>query len=98
VGGTENSLSGLFGMPLPSGPFWRSEYRFSSFNSANLPVFFSGRTPIGISENMKPYRVGLEVRLARTVGDALNSTTHLRHQNPAQECRVFVCFFRSTES
>jgi outer membrane immunogenic protein len=54
-GGTEIALSGLFGLPLPSGLFWRSEYRYSSFNSANLavtPLFVGG--VLGV-ENMKPY-------------------------------------------
>jgi outer membrane immunogenic protein len=50
-GGTEIALSGLFGLPLPAGLFWRSEYRYSSFNSANLP--FIGAP--GFSENLKPY-------------------------------------------
>jgi outer membrane immunogenic protein len=54
-GGTEIALSGLFGLPLPSGLFWRSEYRYSSFSSANLTVtpLFAGGT-VGV-ENMKPY-------------------------------------------
>ena len=54
-GGTEISLSGLFGLPLPPGFFWRSEYRYSSFNSANLPVT---ATCCGLQngfENMKPF-------------------------------------------
>jgi outer membrane immunogenic protein len=46
-------LSGLFGLPLPSGLFWRSEYRCSSFSSANLTVCCGGTT-LGV-ENMKPY-------------------------------------------
>jgi outer membrane immunogenic protein len=54
-GGTEISLSGLFGMPLPAGLFWRSEYRYSSFNSANLAIFSPGGVPLGISENTRPY-------------------------------------------
>jgi outer membrane immunogenic protein len=56
-GGTEISLSGLFGLPLPPGLFWRSEYRFSSFNSADLP-YVNTNTQFdvaGLSENMKPY-------------------------------------------
>jgi outer membrane immunogenic protein len=53
-GGTEIALSGLFGLPLPTGLFWRSEYRFSSFNSANLPITVSG-VQTGFSENMHPY-------------------------------------------
>jgi outer membrane immunogenic protein len=38
-GGTEIALSGLFGLPLPGGLFWRSEYRYSSFNSTTCPSF-----------------------------------------------------------
>jgi outer membrane immunogenic protein len=53
-GGTEIALSGLFGLPLPSGLFWRSEYRYSSFNSANLAVVPTGGGPLGF-ENMKPF-------------------------------------------
>ncbi len=53
-GGTEISLSGLFGLPLPSGLFWRSEYRYSSFNSANLPATFVGAGVIG-NESVKPF-------------------------------------------
>jgi outer membrane immunogenic protein len=58
-GGTEISLSGLFGLPLPSGFFWRSEYRFSSFNGATLPITnISGIEQVvgtQLGENMKPY-------------------------------------------
>ena len=53
-GGTEIALSGLFGLPLPSGLFWRSEYRYSSFNSANLPITPTGSGSLGF-ENMKPF-------------------------------------------
>jgi outer membrane immunogenic protein len=53
-GGYEIGLSGFFGWQLPSGLFWRTEYRFSQFNSADLPINFSG-VPTGITENMKPY-------------------------------------------
>jgi outer membrane immunogenic protein len=54
-GGTEIALSGLFGLPLPSGLFWRSEYRYSSFNSQNLTVTpLCGGCVTGV-ENMKPY-------------------------------------------
>ena len=58
-GGTEIALSGLFGLPLPSGLFWRSEYRYSSFDSANLavtgvPPSFTPSIQIG-TENLKPY-------------------------------------------
>jgi outer membrane immunogenic protein len=54
-GGTEISLSGLFGLPLPSGLFWRSEYRYSSFSSANLAVIPTGGHGSLGSENMKPF-------------------------------------------
>jgi outer membrane immunogenic protein len=53
-GGTEIALSGLFGLPLPNGLFWRSEYRYSSFSSANLAVIPVGGGSLGV-ENMKPY-------------------------------------------
>ena len=55
-GGTEIALSGLFGLPLPLPPglFWRSEYRYSSFNSANLAVTPIGGGVLGV-ENMHPY-------------------------------------------
>ena len=54
-GGTEIALAGLFGLPLPTGLFWRSEYRYSSFSSANLPVLDLGGVQIGTAtENMKP--------------------------------------------
>jgi len=53
-GGTEIALSGLFGLPLPAGLFWRSEYRYSSFNGADLP--FTGNTELtGVSEHMRPF-------------------------------------------
>jgi outer membrane immunogenic protein len=59
-GGTEISLSGFFGLPLPPGLFLRSEYRFSSYNSAALPVFGTNGAPLtGLGnspvENMRPY-------------------------------------------
>jgi outer membrane immunogenic protein len=53
-GGTEISLSGLFGLPLPAGLFWRSEYRYSSFDSADLPVLTTAGAPTGLSEHMRP--------------------------------------------
>jgi outer membrane immunogenic protein len=53
-GGTEIALSGLFGLPLPSGLFWRSEYRFSSFSSADLPVLDPTGFQLGF-ENTHPY-------------------------------------------
>ena len=59
-GGTEISLSGFFGLPLPPGLFLRSEYRFSTYNSAALAVFNPNGTPFttfgpNAVENMKPY-------------------------------------------
>jgi outer membrane immunogenic protein len=59
-GGTEISLSGFLGMPLPSGLFLRSEYRFSSYENATLPVFGTNGAPLVggggfANENMKPY-------------------------------------------
>jgi outer membrane immunogenic protein len=54
-GGTEIALSGLFGLPLPTGLFWRSEYRFSSYNSTNLPILGPGGEQTPFSENMHPY-------------------------------------------
>jgi outer membrane immunogenic protein len=55
-GGTEISLSGFFGIPLPAGLFLRSEYRFSSYDSATLPIFTTTGAPFGtLSENFKPY-------------------------------------------
>jgi outer membrane immunogenic protein len=54
-GGTEIALSGLFGLPLPTGLFWRSEYRFSSFNSADLPLISNGANVTGLSEHMTPF-------------------------------------------
>jgi len=52
-GGTEISLSGLFGLPLPPGLFLRSEYRYSSFNSADLQG--SGPSGAGFALNTKPF-------------------------------------------
>jgi outer membrane immunogenic protein len=54
-GGTEIALSGLFGLPLPDGLFWRSEYRYSSFNSADLPILTPGGAPTVLSEHMRPF-------------------------------------------
>ena len=53
-GGTEIALAGLFGLPLPAGLFWRSEYRFSSFNSADLPINTVVGVPTNFSEHMSP--------------------------------------------
>jgi outer membrane immunogenic protein len=57
--GTEISLSGFLGLPLPPGLFWRSEYRFATYNGATLPVFATSGAPLTIFgpnavENFKP--------------------------------------------
>jgi outer membrane immunogenic protein len=54
-GGTEISLSGFFGLPLPSGLFLRSEYRYSSYNGADLPILSPAGAPTIFSEHMRPY-------------------------------------------
>jgi outer membrane immunogenic protein len=57
-GGTEIALSGLFGLPLPLPPglFWRSEYRYSSFNSANVTISPAPGSGLQVGvENMKPF-------------------------------------------
>ena len=54
-GGTEIALAGLFGLPLPAGLFWRSEYRYSSFNSADLPINTVVGVPTNFSEHMRPF-------------------------------------------
>jgi outer membrane immunogenic protein len=54
-GGTEIALSGLFGLPLPAGLFWRSEYRYSSFDSADLPIFTAAGAQTNFSEHMRPF-------------------------------------------
>jgi outer membrane immunogenic protein len=41
-GGTETSLSGI----LPVGWFWRSEYRYSYFNTTNIPVAAGAGAPV----------------------------------------------------
>jgi outer membrane immunogenic protein len=53
-GGYEIGLSGFFGLPVPAGLFWRTEYRYSSFNSADLPISFDG-VPTNFSEHMRPF-------------------------------------------
>jgi outer membrane immunogenic protein len=53
-GGYEIGLSGFFGLPVPTGLFWRTEYRYSSFNSADLPFTFDG-VPTNASEHMRPF-------------------------------------------
>lgn len=58
--GTEISLSGFLGLPLPPGLFWPSEYRFATYNGATLLVFATSGAPSTIFgpnavENFKPY-------------------------------------------
>jgi outer membrane immunogenic protein len=53
-GGYEIGLSGFFGWQLPPGLFWRTEYRYSDYNSANLPVVNLSGVQLG-TENMHPF-------------------------------------------
>jgi outer membrane immunogenic protein len=53
-GGTEYALNFSW-LPI-SGLFWRNEYRFSSFNKADLPVLVAGTgAPTGTGVHMQPY-------------------------------------------
>jgi len=54
-GGYEIGLSGFFGLPVPAGLFWRTEYRYSSFDSADLPILTPGGRQTRFSENMRPF-------------------------------------------
>ena len=54
-GGTEISLSGFFGVPLPPGLFLRSEYRFSIYSGADLHSIPGSGIFANNTENMKPY-------------------------------------------
>jgi outer membrane immunogenic protein len=54
-GGYEIGLAGFFGWQLPPGLFWRTEYRYSSFDSANLPIFTAGGAQTRFSEHMTPF-------------------------------------------
>ena len=51
-GGYEIGLAGFFGWQLPPGLFWRTEYRYSSFNSTDLPILTAGGA---FSEHMRPF-------------------------------------------
>jgi outer membrane immunogenic protein len=53
-GGYEIGLAGFFGWQLPPGLFWRTEYRYSSFDSADLPIFTPAGVQTRFSENMRP--------------------------------------------
>jgi outer membrane immunogenic protein len=59
-GGAETSLAGFMG--LPQGLFLRSDYRFSTFSSANL-VYTTAAGPFGDSTHMNKYvqQVGTEL-------------------------------------
>jgi outer membrane immunogenic protein len=52
-GGTEYALN-FDWLPI-HGLFWRNEYRFSEYDSANLPVSFATGAPTGNGENIHPY-------------------------------------------
>jgi len=54
-GGYEIGLAGFFGWQLPPGLFWRTEYRYSSFNSADLPIFTAAGRQTNLSERMTPF-------------------------------------------
>jgi len=55
-GGTETSLAGFFGLPLPTGLFLRSEYRFSTFEAKDVPIVFSATgAPFGLSDHVNKY-------------------------------------------
>lgn len=55
-GGTETSLAGFFGLPLPTGLFLRSEYRFSTYSPKDLPIVITATgAPFGISDHVNKY-------------------------------------------
>src|SRR5262252_829938 len=54
-GGYEIGLAGFFGWQLPPGLFWRTEYRYSSFNSTDLPINPLFPVRAQASENMRPF-------------------------------------------
>jgi outer membrane immunogenic protein len=54
-GGYEIGLAGFFGWQLPPGLFWRTEYRYSSFDSADLPLFTPAGVQTNFSEHMRPF-------------------------------------------
>ena len=52
-GGYEYALSGI--IPI-HGLFWRTEYRFAQYESANVPVVFTATgAPFGVSEHMQKF-------------------------------------------
>ena len=53
-GGYEIGLAGFFGWQLPPGLFWRTEYRYSSFNNTNLPIFTAAGVQTSFAQHMTP--------------------------------------------
>lgn len=52
-GGTEYALTGI--IPI-NGLFWRTEYRFAQYQSADVPVFVTATgAPFGVSEHMQKF-------------------------------------------
>jgi outer membrane immunogenic protein len=54
-GGFETSLGGLLGLSLPPGLFLRTEYRFSSYQPANVTVLNNGVGIPTVFEHLTPY-------------------------------------------
>jgi outer membrane immunogenic protein len=52
-GGTEYALNFSW-LPI-HGLFWRNEYRYSTFNKADLPLLFASGAPTGLGYNVKYY-------------------------------------------
>lgn len=52
-GGTEYALTGI--IPI-QGLFWRTEYRFAEYQSANLPIIVTATgAPFGVTEHMQKF-------------------------------------------
>jgi outer membrane immunogenic protein len=52
-GGYEYALSGI--IPF-NGLYWRTEYRFAQYQTADIPVVFTATgAPFGVSEHMQKY-------------------------------------------
>jgi outer membrane immunogenic protein len=61
-GGTETSLAGFFGLPLPPGLFLRSEYRYSSFSAKDVSfggTALSGETSVNMKKNVQTISTAL---------------------------------------
>lgn len=52
-GGTEYALN-FDWLPI-HGLFWRNEYRFAEYQTANLPITFATGVPTGNGENIRPF-------------------------------------------